>query len=142
MAINLKSVRKAAERLLLPDECQFLKGADRAGEGIWDPVNLVYAPPADQILYDGACGVSSINNFPSEIPQGGGPSVVTNYYVKIPAGAMPDIRPEDICIITAIHDGGDQMLVSQRFIVSADPEVATYTVLRQVRVRRFGEIPQ
>lgn len=142
MVLNLTNVRRAAERLLLADQCIIYRGPDRLGEGAWDDDTLTYVAPADQQEYNGECNVGKINNFPSEIQQGSAPEVSTNYMLKIPAASVIDVRKDDIVVVTAIHAGGDPLLVGATFTVDAAPEVATYTVLRSIRMKRFEKVPQ
>jgi hypothetical protein len=142
LALNLTSVRRAAERLLLADECIVYKGPDRLGSGVWDEVTSTYTAPDEQVEYEGICNISKINNFPSEIMQGAAPEIETNYYLKIPADLIVDVRKDDIVVCTSVHAGGDPMLVGMTFTTDAAPEVSTYTVLRAIRIKKFEEVPQ
>lgn len=144
MAIKIDKVRKTANRLLLADECQIYKGRDRSGEGVWDDATLTYTPPASDMVYEGPCNVSSLNNFPSDVAEGGSLASVTNSFLKVPADAdLSQVWKEDHIVITGVHAlGGDLMLLGATFLVDALPEVGTYTVLRQIRIKRYSAVPQ
>jgi hypothetical protein len=143
VAINLTGAQAAVERLLLVDDCRIDKGEDRTeSTDVWDPVTGNYTPGAVQTIFTGKCQVTPASRLPQDEMIGGVPTASLDYVIKISKDAvLADIlMPEDLITILGIHDGGDLLLVGQRFEVVSF-EVATYSVLRTIGCTRWVPRP-
>lgn len=143
MAINLTGAQAAVERLLLVDACRILKGEDRTAAGdVWDNNTGNYTPAAAEEIFAGGCQVTPASRLPADELIGGMALADLDYVVNISKDAVfsDELMAEDVVEITAVHDGGDPLLVGKIFVVRSF-EMSTYSVLRNIGCSTYQERP-
>lgn len=115
MSINLTPARRALDDIRR-DTCTITLRSDGIEGAVFDDVEERMAYPADEVLYQGACRISTTSEVKAN-DEYNMPVSIRKYFASLPIDA-PDIPPGAILEVTAVDpDMGDPELVGKRFDV-------------------------